>query len=325
MYPLKFEAIYKTLIWGGEKIFAFKGIETKQKNIGESWEISGVKGNESVVANGPLAGKTITELIEKYKDELIGKKTFDSTGTEFPLLIKFIDARDDLSIQVHPDNELASKLHNGSKGKTEMWYVIQADENAHLMSGFSEKITPEEYTEKVENDTIINVLSDYKVKTGDVFFLPAGRVHSIGKGCLIAEIQQTSDITYRIYDFNRLDLDGKPRELHTEQAKVAIDYNVLPDYKTEYLEEPNKRNLLIDCEYFTTDLYVLNKELTEDVTNLDSFIIFICLSGNGSLTDSFGNTVTIQQGETILLPAISTSFTLTPVKGHLKVLTSYIK
>ncbi len=330
MYPLKFKPILKTVVWGGEKIPAFKGIETQQKNIGESWELSGVKGDESIVANGPLAGRTITELIEEYKGELIGEKNFAKTGTEFPLLIKFIDARDDLSIQVHPDDELAGKRHNGSKGKTEMWYVVQADDDAHLRSGFKTKITPKEYVESIEKDTITDILCDYKVEAGDVFFLPAGRVHSIGTGCFIAEIQQTSNITYRIYDFNRLGLDDKPRELHTEESKAAIDYTVLPDYRTKYSEDLNKRNLLVDCDYFTTDLYVLDKPHTESIKDLDSFVIFICLEGSGTLTCDEGggccsDKVSIKQGETILLPATCKSFTLCPEEGNLKVLTSYIK
>ena len=222
MYPLKFKPILKTLVWGGEKIAPFKGIKTDIHNIGESWELSGVKGNESVVANGPLAGKTITELIGEYKGELVGKTNYEKTGTEFPLLIKFIDARQDLSIQVHPDDELAARRHNGSKGKTEMWYVVKADKDAHLMSGLKQAITPEEYVTRVADNTITDVLHDYNVSPGDVFFLPAGRIHSIGAGSFIAEIQQTSDITYRIYDFGRLGLDGKPRELHTELAKDAL-------------------------------------------------------------------------------------------------------
>ena len=232
MYPLKFKPILKTLVWGGEKIAPFKGIKTDMHNIGESWELSGVKGNESVVANGPLTGKTITELIGEYKGELVGKTNYEKTGTEFPLLIKFIDARQDLSIQVHPDDELAARRHNGSKGKTEMWYVVKADKDAHLMSGLKQAITPEEYVARVAGNTITDVLHDYNVSPGDVFFLPAGRIHSIGAGSFIAEIQQTSDITYRIYDFGRLGLDGKPRELHTELAKDAIDYSVHEDYRT---------------------------------------------------------------------------------------------
>ena len=198
MYPLKFRPILKSVVWGGEKIAPFKEITTDQHNIGESWELSGVKGNESVVANGEYAGRTITELVQEFKGRLIGQKNYERTGDEFPLLIKFIDAKQDLSIQVHPDDELAAKRHNGSKGKTEMWYVVAADKDAHLMSGLTQKITPDEYEQRVNNHTITDVLHDYKVAPGDVFFLPAGRIHSIGSGSFIAEIQQTSDITYRI-------------------------------------------------------------------------------------------------------------------------------
>ena len=324
MYPLKFQNIFKSVVWGGEKIAPFKGVNTQQKNIGESWELSGVKGNESIVAEGPLAGRTITSLAEEYKGALLGDKVYAATGAEFPLLIKFIDARDDLSIQVHPDDAPAAERHNGSKGKTEMWYVVQADEKAHLMSGLSKEITPEEYAAKVADNTITDVLHDYDVHAGDVFFLPAGRIHSIGKGCFIAEIQQTSDITYRIYDFGRLGLDGKPRELHTELSKAAIDYTVLPDYKTQYQSIKNQENEIVSCKYFTTSLYELDKEVTKDMSGLDSFVIAICVEGSGSLTDSEGNVVSLSQGETVLIPACSRSFTLRP-EGNMKVITSYIR
>ena len=324
MYPLKFKTIFKSVVWGGENIAPFKGVETEQHNIGESWELSGVKGNESVVAEGELAGKTVAELAAEYKGELLGQKVYEKTGTEFPLLVKFIDARDDLSIQVHPDDKLAAERHNGSKGKTEMWYVVQADEKAHLMSGLTKNITPEEYASKVDDNTVTEVLHDYNVKAGDVFFLPAGRIHSIGSGCFIAEIQQTSDITYRIYDFGRKGLDGKPRELHTELSKAAIDYTVLPDYKTAYTEKQNEENEIVSCEYFTTSLYDLDKPVTKEVKSLDSFLIVICTEGKGSLTDSEGNTVSLRQGETVLVPACTGSVTFTP-EGSLKLLTSYIR
>lgn len=325
MYPLKFNPILKSVVWGGEKIAPFKGIETEQHNIGESWELSGVKDNESVIANGPLAGKNIAELCEEYKGELLGEKVYAKTGAEFPLLIKFIDARDDLSIQVHPNDELAAVRHNGSKGKTEMWYVVQADENAHLMSGLSSAITPDEYAARIADNTITDVLHDYNVEKGDIFFLPAGRIHSIGTGCFIAEIQQTSNITYRIYDFGRVGLDGKPRELHTELSKAAIDYSVLDDYKTHYTEKKNEENEVVNCEYFTTSLYDLSEPFTRDMSDLDSFMIVICTEGKGTLTDNNGNSVDIKQGETVLLPAAVKSFTMTPAEGNLKVITSYIK
>ena len=323
MYPLKFKPILKTLVWGGEKIAPFKGITTEQHNIGESWELSGVKGNESTVSNGPLAGRTITELIEEYGERLIGKANYEKTGTQFPLLIKFIDARQDLSIQVHPDDALAAKRHNGSKGKTEMWYVVSADKDAHLMSGLSKAITPEEYVERVENHTITDVLHDYKVSPGDVFFLPAGRIHSIGSGSFIAEIQQTSDITYRIYDFGRLGLDGKPRELHTELAKDAIDYSVQEDYRTHYTGRKNEETTLVSCKYFTTSLLDIDSPFEKDLSSLDSFLIVICTCGKGEITDDEGHCESIRQGETVLIPASARSVRLVP-DGTMTVLTSFV-
>ena len=205
-----------------------------------------------------------------------------------------------------------------------MWYVVQADEKAHLMSGLTKEITPEEYAAKVEDNTITEVLHDYDVHAGDVFFLPAGRIHSIGTGCFIAEIQQTSNITYRIYDFGRVGLDGQPRELHTELSKAAIDYTVLPDYKTAYEQKPNQENEIVDCEYFTTSLYEIDQPVTKEMEGLDSFMIVICVEGQGSLTDDQGNTVTVRQGETVLLPACTKAFTLQP-EGSMKALTSYIR
>ncbi len=323
MQLLKFQALLKTVVWGGDKIAPFKGIETEQKNIGESWELSGVAGNETIVTNGELAGKTISELVKEFKGGLIGEKVYANTGDEFPLLIKFIDARDDLSIQVHPDDELAAKKHNGSKGKTEMWYVVSADEDAHLMSGLSKEITPEEYSAMVENNTITDALKEYKVKAGDVFFLPAGRIHSIGAGSFIAEIQQTSDITYRIYDFGRVGLDGQPRELHTELSKEAIDYSVLDDYKTNYESIKDAEAPLVDCEYFTTSLLDIDKPFTKNVKELDSFLICICVAGSGELIDSEGNTITISQGETVLVPASTEWVKLNPCE-NLQVLTTHI-
>ena len=301
----------------------YKAIDTDQKNIGESWELSGVPGNESIVSNGELAGRTITELIKEYGPEMLGRKVYETYGEKFPLLIKFIDARDDLSIQVHPDDAMAQSVHGQPFGKTEMWYVVSADKDAHLMSGLSTEITPEEYVSRVENNTITDVLCDYKVAAGDVFFLPAGRIHSIGKGCFIAEIQQTSDLTYRIYDFGRLGLDGKPRELHTELAKDAIDYSVSEDYRTAYAPVLNEDTPLVECEYFTTNLLDLTEQISVDVKSKDSFVILICLEGQGELKDSQGNVVALKQGETVLVPAVTDEITFIP-QNQLKVLTSWI-
>lgn len=315
MYPLKFKPIFKTVVWGGEKIAPFKGVSTSQDHIGESWELSAVKGDESVISNGEFAGMTITELAALKGAELLGGKVLDKTGTEFPLLIKFIDANGDLSIQVHPDDELSARRH-GKKGKTEMWYVVGASEGAHLLAGLSEQITPEEYVSRVENDTITDVLCRYDVKPGDVFFLPAGRIHAICSGCFIAEIQQTSDVTYRIYDYNRPGLDGKPRQLHTQEARDAVDYTVLPDYRTHYQKLANQENVLVSCPYFTTSLYELDKAVSKDLSATDSFLVVMCTSGSAQIemTEKSGDSsvIDIKQGETVLVPASASSVAFVP-------------
>lgn len=323
MYPLKFEPILKTIVWGGEKIAPYKGIETTQSHIGESWELSGVAGNESIVSEGPLKGRSIASLVKEYKGELVGKHVYENTADEFPLLIKFIDAQKDLSIQVHPNDELAAERHNGSKGKTEMWYVVAADPGAHLLAGLKEKITPEEYAAKVADGSITDVLARYDVQPGDVFFLPAGRIHAICSGCFIAEIQQTSDITYRIFDYNRPGLDGKPRQLHTEQAKDAIDYTVYPDYRTEYSPEENEEVELVNCRYFTTSVYDLSLPFAKDLSSIDSFMVVMCLSGEGSM-EVDGEAVSLRQGETVLIPASADDVCFIP-EGSMKLLTSYIR
>jgi mannose-6-phosphate isomerase len=338
MYPLKFKPIFKTIVWGGEKIAPYKGVETAQEHIGESWELSGVKGNESVVAHGALAGKTIAELVKEYKGRLVGEHVYADTGDEFPLLIKFIDALSDLSVQVHPNDGLAAVRHNGSKGKTEMWYVVGAEPGAHLLAGMTEEITPDEYERRVADGTITDVLARHDVHPGDVFFLPAGRIHAICGGCFIAEIQQTSDITYRIYDYGRLGLDGKPRELHTELAKDAIDYKVYPDYRTPYTPVKNAENEVVSCKYFTTSIYDLDQVVTKDLSDTDSFLVVMCLSGHGTLTDAEpvfdaegrrgptkGHAIDLRQGETVLVPASSQNITFTPSEEGMKVLTSYIR
>ena len=255
MYPLKFKPILKSTIWGGEKIIPFKHLDCQQAQVGESWEISDVPGDESVVADGADAGKNLTQMVSEYKGALVGESNYKRFNGKFPLLIKFIDAQQDLSIQVHPDDELAMKRHN-SMGKTEMWYVIGNDGGkAHLRSGLSQQITPDQYAAMIADNTICDALSDYAVQPGDVFFLPAGRIHSIGAGCFIAEIQQTSNITYRIYDFNRKDKNGNTRELHTELSKDAIDYTVSEDYRTHYTPKQNEPVELVSCPYFTTSVY----------------------------------------------------------------------
>lgn len=319
----KFIPILKSPLWGGEKIATYKQIATDRRQIGESWELSGVEGDVSVVAEGPDAGKTLTELLARDKERLLGSRNYERFGTEFPLLIKFIDAREDLSIQVHPDDRLAWERHR-SKGKTEMWYVVAADEGAHLRSGFTRQVTPAEYEKSVADDTITDLLTDHEVRPGDVFFLPAGRIHSIGAGSFIAEIQQTSNITYRIYDFNRKGPDGKTRELHTELAKEAIDYTVLDDYRTRYAPEPNRAVELVSCPYFTTELYELDRPCACDLAALDSFLAVICTDGEARLTADGGEPLSVHAGETVLVPAAVRSLRMEPAPAA-RLLTSCIR
>lgn len=306
MYPLKFKPIVKTLVWGTE-----------------SWELSGVANNESVVIEGPQAGKTIAQLVKEFKGQLIGQHVYENTGDEFPMLVKYIDAKQDLSIQVHPNDELAAARHNGSKGKTEMWYVVGATPDAHLLVGLKEQITPEVYAQKVADGTITDVLCRYNVKPGDVFFLPAGRIHAICGGCFIAEIQQTSDITYRLFDYNRPGLDGKPRQLHTEWAKDAIDYTVYKDYRTEYEPQQDEEMEVVSCPYFTTSIYDLTLPYAKDLSAIDSFMVVMCLEGNGTL-EVDGDSVGVQQGETLLIPASADDICFIPDR-EMKILTSYIR
>ncbi len=322
LYPLIFKPILKSIIWGGNEICIFKDITPRQEGIGESWEISSVKDNISVVANGKLKDKSLEELINTYKEKLVGKKVFERFGSTFPLLIKFIDAKQALSIQVHPDDELAQKRHN-SFGKTEMWYVINATKGAHLYSGFSKQMTPDTYVQSLKDDTLTDYLDKHEVSAGDVFFLPAGRVHAIGAGCFIAEIQQTSDITYRLYDYNRKDAQGNPRELHTELGKDAIDYHIYPDHKLKYQPAPDKAQPLVSCQYFTTNLIEGKKEIKRDLKSIDSFVIYICMEGNLILKDDNGFELPLKQGRTVLVPAECESILLSP-EGNYKMLETYI-
>lgn len=307
--PLKFRPILKSAIWGGEKIAPLKGIVTDQKQIGESWEISGVKGNESVVANGPDAGLTLTQMIEKYGADLVGERNVERFGTTFPLLIKIIDAAGDLSLQVHPDDELAMKRHN-SLGKTEMWYIVDTEPNAVICAGLKEEITPDEYVAKVADNTLMDVVAHHKSKPGDTFFLPAGRIHSIGAGNLLVEVQETSDVTYRIYDFGRVDAKtGKPRELHLDLAKDAIDYTVYPSYVTEPGESVDGIQELVTCGHFS--VFRITVDGTKKLhPTINSFSTATCIEGKVDITDDRGNTVTVSAGESALIPAMAKNFTL---------------
>lgn len=297
--PLHFTPYLKTVIWGGERIAPFKGITTDKTGIGESWEISAVPGHVSVVDRGPYKGRILTELIEEFGPELLGEENFRRHGTSFPLLIKLIDARDDLSVQVHPDDRLAQQRHN-CPGKTEMWHIIDTIPGAKIYAGLKEKITPEEYEKRVADNTIMEVIASYDSAPGDTFFLPAGRIHAIGAGNLLAEIQQTSDITYRIYDYDRRDKDGNPRELHTFQARDAIDYTVHSDYRSH-----PEGSLLAGCRYF--DVRRLDIDSDSAATPIehprDSFTIIMCLDGSADIAHGNGCVTTIHCGDTLLYPA----------------------
>ena len=323
LYPLKFKTIFKDKIWGGQKI---KTILNKDfgdlPNCGETWEISGVEGNISVVSNSDLKGENLRDLLQRYQSDLVGISVYDKFGDEFPLLVKFIDANDDLSVQVHPDDELARKRHN-SFGKTEMWYIFQADEDATLNSGFNRPLTKQQYLDYFNKGELISILNIEKVQDDDVYFLPAGRVHYIGKGCLLAEIQQTSDVTYRIYDFERIDDNGNKRELHIEEALDAIDFTYNDQYKTNYEDKLNEVVPLVSCHYFTTNKLHFKNEISRDHSGLDSFVIYVCM--HGALKMEYPNgSIDVQKGEAVLVPACISKLTLLP-EGEFKLLESYIQ
>lgn len=299
LYPLKFEPILKDKIWGGEKLKKVLDKPTDSKECGESWELSGVAGDVSIVSEGELKGKSLTELIGTYTGDLLGKKVYSRFGNNFPLLIKFIDANQDLSIQVHPNDAMAKERHN-SFGKTEMWYVVDAEPGATLISGFNKPTSKEEYLEYFNSGKLTDLLNKENVENDDVFYLPAGRVHTIGKGLLIAEIQQTSDITYRIYDFDRTDAQGNKRELHVEQALGAIDFGFYQEYKTTYDKSASETNL-VSCDYFTTNKLIVKKEVKRDYQSIDSFIVLMCLAGSGTIDFGRGK-ISYTLGDTLLVP-----------------------
>ncbi len=320
MQPIRFIPFLKSTLWGGNRIITFKNLETQQEHVGESWEISGVEGCETIVADGPYQGMSLNQLVATLKEKLVGKDNYERFGDEFPLLIKFIDAHQDLSIQVHPDDETAQRMGK-PRGKTEMWYVMDSDPGAYLYSGLKQHITPEDYERMVADDTICDALAKYEVGDGDVFYLPAGRIHAIGTGCFLAEIQETSDVTYRIYDYRRRDKDGNYRQLHTREAAECIDYHVEPDYRTHYTPRRNEGVQLISCPYFTTAVYDLDEPMTLDYSELDSFVVLIALSGEGTVVDDEGNSTPFAAGQTLLLPATTTEIKIT---GTLKFLETYV-
>lgn len=299
MKYLKFKPLVKQMLWGSE-----------------SWEISGVENNETVALGD---GRSLNQLVCEMKGELVGEANYQRFGNEFPLLIKFIDAKQDLSIQVHPTDEIAHR-QGKPRGKTEMWYVMDSAPEAKLYNGLKKQITPEQYKQMVADDTICDALAQYSVKEGDCFFIPAGRIHAIGAGCYLAEIQQTSDVTYRIYDFKRKDKDGNYRQLHTQEASESINYTVLKDYRTQYTPQKNESQLLVECPYFNTAVYDLTESMTIDYSELDSFVILIGLKGEGKLMID-GEEADFKAGETILVPA---SVQEVRTEGTIKFLETYV-
>lgn len=318
---IKFEPIFKSVLWGGTRIAEFKGLPSQGDHVGESWELSPMDGHESVVADGPFKGKTLPELLREHGREIMGERLFERYGDRFPLLIKFIDSTQDLSIQVHPDDELAATRHN-SLGKTEMWYSVLPTSTAYLYAGFNQEMDAEKFRAKVADSTIVDTLTKYYTKPGDLFFLPAGRVHAIGEGNFVLEIQEASDITYRIYDYNRRDAQGNLRQLHVDESVDAINYNDKTQEVKNVTAKPGEQALLEDCNYFTTTLINVEGDYFLPLAKRGSFTVLIATKGNLTVVDGEGRETTLPQGQTVLVPAEVPAVTL---KGTGEVVTVYIK
>ncbi len=304
LYPLKFEPIYKDYIWGGSNLKnkLNKKVPNNIDRCAESWEISSIDENISVVTNGFLAGNNLQELIEIYMGDLVGDKVFNKFGDEFPLLIKLIDAADTLSIQVHPNNEVAQQRHH-AYGKTEMWYIIDSEPNSKIITGFNKDTTKEEYLKHLESNTLNKILNFETANRDDIFFIPAGRVHAIGKGILLAEIQQTSDITYRIHDWGRVDKNGNPRELHTELALDVIDYKKPDSFKFTKTNNENIGVDLVKSDFFTVNRLTFNQIIEKDYNHLDSFVVILCIDGELFVNYGKNQREKMVKGETMLIPA----------------------
>lgn len=324
LFPLLFEPNLHEVVWGGNQLKPYKGLEPSDELIGESWEVSAVPTSTSIVSNGVFAGKDLITVINENPDTILGKKVNEKYNGKLPLLVKFIDAKRDLSIQVHPNDEMAQREH-GKMGKSEMWYVIKAEEGAHLYAGFKQEITAEEYQQRIADGTITDVLADHKVKAGDVFYLPAGRVHAICGGILLAEVQQSSDVTYRIFDYNRPGMDGKPRELHTELAAKALDYHVIDNYRTDYTESSNKAVQIIDSPYFSVRVLEISRAFHRDLRKYDSFIITMCIDGDCKIrVRSTGEEILLKQGNSTLIPAAIADYDIIPQSGKTRILDAFI-
>ncbi|MDO5035848.1 MAG: mannose-6-phosphate isomerase, class I [Porphyromonas sp.] len=324
LYPLKFDFEYQRKIWGGDRIFKYKGEESPSSDIGETWEISPMKGEESTIAEGFLKGKTLTEVVDAYGARLLGQHVFDRYDGKFPLLIKMIDANDDLSVQVHPGDQYASEHHNGSWGKTEMWYILECEEDAKIYAGWRKETNPSQLKEIVKTDEVMEYLDVHIAEPGDVFFLPAGKVHAIGAGCLLLEIQQASDITYRLFDFNRTDDKGNKRELHVDQSVAVVNYEVNKEGALSYDRKAQDQPVLLATSlYFRTSKLSLTRSYRQELPDRDSFTVLFVANGTVELETSSGK-ISARQGETLLIPAELRYYEVSPVNGDAVVIESFV-
>ena len=323
-YPILFEPNLHPVVWGGNQLRPYKGLEATAEPIGESWEVSAVPTSTSIISNGAWKGRDLISVIDEHPEEILGKSVNEQYDGKLPLLVKFIDAKKDLSIQVHPNDEMAMREH-GKMGKSEMWYIIKAEPGAHLYAGFKQRITPYEYQHRVADGTITQVLARHPVKAGDVFYLPAGRVHAICGGILLAEVQQSSDVTYRIFDYNRPGMDGKPRELHTELAAQALDYHVEQEYRTVYAENINRANLIVDSPFFSVRVTETATMFHRNLLKYDSFVITMCIEGDCSIRlRATGEEILLREGHSTLIPAVLADYDVMPQHQRTRFLDAFI-
>ena len=324
LYPFLFQPNLHTVVWGGDRLCPYKGLPASSEPIGESWEVSVVPSSPSIIANGEYAGRDLISVINEAPEDILGQAVNERYHGQLPLLVKFIDAQKDLSIQVHPNDVMAQREH-GKMGKSEMWYIIDAKPGSYLYAGFKQEITPEAYKQHVADGTITDVLARHEVKTGDVFYLPAGRVHAIGAGILLAEVQQSSDVTYRIFDYNRPGMDGKPRELHTELAAQALDYHVESEYRTLYNENINRANLIVDSPYFSVRVTETAETFHRNLLKYDSFVITMCIEGDCHIRlRATGEELLLREGNSVLIPAVLADYDVIPLKLSTRFLDAFI-
>ncbi|MCQ2249780.1 MAG: class I mannose-6-phosphate isomerase [Bacteroidales bacterium] len=324
LYPFLFQPDLHPLVWGGYRLFGFKGMPSQQRPIGESWEVSVIPYSTSIISNGPFRGRNLADVVQQHQAEILGPDVAEKHQGQLPLLVKFIDARSNLSIQVHPNNAMARAKYD-KPGKSEMWYVIDAEPGSFIYAGFSRPITEGEYYRRVADSTICDVLARHEVRPGDVFYLPAGRIHAIGRGILLAEIQQSSDITYRIFDYNRPGMDGLPRELHTVLAAKALDFGVEADYKTTYQHTPDAECRLLDSPHFSASLLECTRPMRRNLIPRGSFVISMCISGSCKIRiRSTGYEIDLSRGHSTLIPASITDYDIIPIGGNVLLLDSFV-